>query len=162
MDGHYDTMQVCLNGHKINASYWKFEAHNRAFCPTCGDPTITACPSCEGQIKGQFYIKSVGRPVALGSVRLPSFCHACGVAYPWHVSKIAAAIENLGVEGLPEADVQEIERNLPDITRDTPRSQVAAARVRGLLGKAGKPIYDVAIKIISDIASASAKSHLGL
>jgi hypothetical protein len=83
------------------------------------------------------------------------------MSYPWQVSRVASAIELLRLEGLPEPDVQEIERNLRDITRDTPGSQVAALRVRQMLIKAGKPVYDVAIKIVADIASATVKRHLG-
>ena len=58
--------------------------------------------------------------------------------------------------------MQEIERNLPDITRDTPRSQVAATRVRNALRKAGKAIYDMGVKVIGDIAAATARSYLRL
>lgn len=157
----YDTMQVCIHGHRINSLARGQPEFNKAFCPDCGEPTITTCPECATPIKGRY--------IARGFVTLPPppppvrpFCDACGMAYPWQVSRVAAAIELLRLEGIPEADVQDIERNLPDITRDTPRSQVAAKRVRLMLGKAGKPIYDVAIKIVADVASASVKPRLGL
>jgi len=93
---------------------------------------------------------------------VPSFCDACDMAYPWQVSRVANAVELLHLEGVADADVQEIEKNLPDITRDTPRSQVAAARVRKALGKVAKPVYDMGIKVIGDIATATAKSYLGI
>jgi len=84
------------------------------------------------------------------------------MAHPWQVSRVANALEALRLQGVDESDVQEVERNLPDITRDTPRTQVAALRIRKAIGKAGKPIYDVAIKVIGDVAAATAKAHLGL
>lgn len=158
-DGTYDTMQACLNGHCINSSYGNYPSNNKAFCSDCGEPTITACPVCRAHIKGFYHLD--GFPLA-AEAPVPAFCDACGMAYPWQVTKVANTLELLRLEGVAEADVQEIERNLPNITRDTPGSQVAARRVRQMLSKAGKPIYDISIKIIADVASASAKSHLGL
>lgn len=38
----------------------------------------------------------------------------------------------------------------------------AAERLKGMLGKLGKAAYDVAIKVISDVASETAKKILGL
>ena len=84
------------------------------------------------------------------------------MAFPWQVSKVANAIELLRLEGVPEADVLEIERNLPDITRETPSSQAAVLRVRKKLEKVGKPLYDIGIKVIGDIAASAAKAQLGL
>ena len=45
---------------------------------------------------------------------------------------------------------------------ETPFSQQATERLKGLLSKLGKPAYDLAIKIISDIGSATVKKMLGL
>ncbi len=158
--GRYDIMQVCMSGHCINDRYQEYPVHNRAFCPECGEPTITACPACKAPIKGDYHLP--GMLFAEGSPTAPAFCDACGMAYPWHVAGVANALEVLRLEGVDEADVQEIEKNLPDITRDTPRSQAAALRVRNALRKAGKPAYDVGVKVIGDIAAAAAKSYLGV
>jgi hypothetical protein len=85
------------------------------------------------------------------------------MAYPWQVAGVANALEVLRLQGFDEADVQEIEKNLPDVTRDTPRSQAAALRILKTLGKfVGKPAYDAGMKVIVDIAAAAAKSHLGV
>lgn len=156
-EGTYDTMQVCLGGHQINSSFQDYPQHNKAHCPDCGEPTITACQACKAPIKG--YYRGV---LPMDDDPVPSYCDACGMAYPWQVSKVANALELLSLEGVADADVKEIERNLPDITRDTPRSQVAARRIRNALGKVGKPVYDVGIKVIGDIAAATAKSYLGI
>lgn len=152
-----DTMQVCTGGHLINPNYQDYREFNKAFCPTCGEPTITACPECKAPIQSCY---RSGFPSL--EIPVPSFCDSCGMAYPWQVSRVANAIELLRLEGVADADVQEIERNLPDIMRDTPRSQAAALRIRKILGKLGKPAYDVAIKVICDITAAMTKSQLGL
>jgi hypothetical protein len=156
-EGTYDTMQVCMSGHWISSSYEDYPEFNKAFCPECGEPTTTLCPACKARIKGAY------RGVFSASEHpVPSFCDACGMAYPWQVARIANALEVLRLQGLSEAEVREVEQNLPDIARDNPRTQAAALRIRKLLGKAGKPVYDVCIKVIGDIAAATAKSHLGL
>jgi hypothetical protein len=157
-EGTYDTMQVCMSGHRINSSYRQFPEFSEAFCPDCGEPTITDCPACNARIKGYYD----SRTVSYGQPAVPAFCDSCGMAYPWQVARVANALELLRLEGVQEADIQEIERSLPDITRDTPRSQVAATRVRNWLRKAGKPVYDVGVKVVGDIAAATAKSYLGL
>jgi hypothetical protein len=36
------------------------------------------------------------------------------MAYPWQVARVANALEVLRLQGVEEADVQEIEKNLPD------------------------------------------------
>jgi hypothetical protein len=153
----YDTMQVCMNGHRITSGFEDFPEHNKAFCPDCGEPTIIACPACKSRIKGH-----LRDSFSISVPQVPSFCDTCGMAYPWKIAGVANALEVLRLAGFDEADVQEVERNLPDITRDTPRTQAAVLRVRKTLGKAGKPLYDIGVKVIGDIAVAAVKSRLGL
>src|SRR6185437_33106 len=145
-----------MSGHCITSSFHDFPQFNRAFCPDCGDPTIVKCLACGAHIKGAY------RGSFVTETPVPSFCDSCGMSHPWQVSRVANALEALRLQGVDESDVQEVERNLPDITRDTPRTQVAALRIRKAIGQAGKPIYDVAIKVIGDVAAATAKAHLGL
>jgi hypothetical protein len=63
---------------------------------------------------------------------------------------------------LNEPDAAEVKRLLPDVMRDGPQTNRAAVRFQTILAKIGKATYDVAIKIISDIASETAKKVLGL
>jgi hypothetical protein len=84
------------------------------------------------------------------------------MSYPWQIARVANALEVLRLEGLDEADVQEIKKNLPDITRPTPRSQAAALAVKKVLLRATKPLYDVCIKVVADIAAAAVKQYLEL
>jgi len=156
-EGAHDTMQVCMSGHCINSTYRQLPQFNKAFCTDCGEPTITNCLACKAPIRGLYL-----GVLSVSEVPVPAFCDACGMAYPWQVARVASAIEILRLQGIAEADVREVERNLPDITRDTPRSHAAALRVRGALTKAGKPLYDIGMKVIGDIAAATVKSYLGL
>ena len=48
------------------------------------------------------------------------------------------------------------------IVQETPFSAPAAARLKSMLAKVGKPAYDVAIKIIGDVGAATVKKMLGL
>jgi hypothetical protein len=153
----FDVAQICKNGHRITGSYLDFPEFRKAFCPQCGEPTITACPACNAPIKGSY------REVfSVAEEPVPSFCDACGMAYPWQIVRVANALELLRLRGVGETEVAEIEKNLADITRDTPRSQAAALRVRMALERAGKPIYDIGVKVIGDVAVATVKAHLGL
>ena len=47
-----DTMQVCMNGHVINAAVQNSPEFNKEFCTTCGAKTITKCPNCSSPIPG--------------------------------------------------------------------------------------------------------------
>jgi len=61
-----------------------------------------------------------------------------------------------------EAQAHEIIRLLPAIATDTPQAVGAAQRLKELLPRLGKAAYDIAIKVISDLASETAKKILGL
>ena len=96
------------------------------------------------------------------SADLPKYCIECGTAYPWQT----AAIENfMGIvrEGeLSPQDLQDLDKALPDIVRDTPKTESASLKARRILEKMGKPLYDIAIKVFTDAASETAKKTLGL
>jgi hypothetical protein len=44
---------------------------------------------------------------------------------------------------------------------DTPFTSSAVARLKGLLPKLGKSTYELAVKVIGEVASATAKKLLG-
>ena len=64
-------------------------------------------------------------------------------------------------ENLSEADATEVKTLLPDVVGDNPSTTKAAMRLKAILSKLGKGTYDVAIKVISDIASETAKKIFG-
>jgi hypothetical protein len=69
---------------------------------------------------------------------------------------------DLLLPSLDEADLGEVKRLLPDIVQDTSVTEKAAGRLQTILNKVGKATYDIAIKVISDLASETAKKVLGL
>ncbi len=149
-------MQVCLNGHHISDHARTMPEFSKQFCPQCGERTITACPECQVPIQGGY----LGFP-SLDAMPVPNNCHGCGSAYPWRQAAIASAIEVLQIEleGQDAADAAEL---VKAVSVETPRTQVAALRLKRLLPKIGKTTYDVAIKVVSDVASETAKKTLGL
>lgn len=154
----YCVMQVCENGHAINDDARGVPARNKLFCTKCGAATRTACPECSATIQGAFR-NSMGMRRARSIP--PNNCHNCGAAYPWRRVEIATAIEVLQLE-LEEDDAAQIPGLVADVATDTPRTQLAALKLKRFLPAFGKASYDVAIKVISDIASETAKKALGL
>jgi hypothetical protein len=63
---------------------------------------------------------------------------------------------------LDAEDASAVPSTVEHITEETPFTAQAATRLAGLLPKLGKPAYEAAIKIITDIGSATAKKMLGL
>lgn len=63
---------------------------------------------------------------------------------------------------LGDKDASAVPSMVEHITRETPFTVRAAQRLADLLPKLGKVAYDAAIKIITDIGSATAKRLLGL
>ena len=83
--GHYDIMQVCLNGHKISQTARKYPT-GKKFCQICGEKTITQCPDCRKDIRGEYHYDPTPGIIDLtGSTELdiPKNCINCGNAYPW-------------------------------------------------------------------------------
>lgn len=69
---------------------------------------------------------------------------------------------DLLIPSLDEADLAEVKRLLPDIAQDTSVTEKAAGRLQTILKKVGKTTYDIAIEVISDLATEAAKKFLGL
>ena len=58
---------------------------------------------------------------------------------------------------LGDAEANEVAALVPDLTSDTPKAESAALRLKPILLRLGKVGYDVAIKIITDVASETVK-----
>lgn len=152
-DSYYDTAQICLNGHVVNASSTRLPQDNKAFCEKCGAATTTACPSCGSGIRGNYYGRRVFVPLSR-----PSFCPDCGKPYPWTDSALQAAKELAQeLEGLTHEERKTLSKDLDDIVADTPRTQVAAVRLKKMLAKAGKVGAQAVRDILVDVASEAAK-----
>jgi len=157
---HYDTAQICVNGHVANDRARDYPQHNSNFCQKCGSETIMQCPDCKAEIRGEYEVEGV---ISIGAsdYHAPSFCHHCGKSYPWTTSKIEAAKELIELsEHLSETDKKALSTDLPDLIRDTPRTQVAATRFKKLAAKIGGSIASALRDIVVDVASEAAKKTI--
>ena len=92
---------------------------------------------------------------------MPWFCHNCGKPYPWTESRIQAAKELIELEDkFSDAEKIALAADLPDLIRDTPRTQVAATRFKKLAAKAAGGVASALRDIIVDVASEAAKKTI--
>src|SRR5881396_3579385 len=153
--GTYDVAQVCLNGHLANDRTQRDPQHNKAFCPQCGERTITQCPQCKAPIPGDYDI--TGLYIGSSYTR-PSFCTSCGKPFPWTERAVNSAVE-LAADAahLNPEESEQFKRDVGDLTRDTPRTPVAASRFKKVMAKAGGATAEVVKKVIAEIVSETAK-----
>jgi predicted RNA-binding Zn-ribbon protein involved in translation (DUF1610 family) len=86
-----DTMQVCVNGHVINAGSQKYPEYNKDFCTQCGAKTITQCQKCSSPIPGD--LQDTGVAVIGFHAPAPEFCQHCGEKFPW-TNKESKKVQN--------------------------------------------------------------------
>lgn len=153
----YDVMQVCLNGHQITSLAVGSPDFRRDFCKDCGAKTIMSCEVCSAQIRGRRHDS-----MSIQAPPVPKYCEDCGGAFPWQQAAIDNLTEILRDDGLDESDMAVFESALPDVIRETPKTESATLKVAKVLKGLGKPAYDVSIKVLSDLASETAKKALGL
>lgn len=154
----YDLGLVCQNGHPINAYAESQPENNRDFCEECGEEAISACPSCSTEIPGE---STVGGVFSQEPYEPPNFCGSCGEPYPWTQRRIEAAREMAQeMEGLDEEERQQLEESIEDLVRDTPRTKLAAQRVKTLLGKARGEIPSMFKETLLKVATSQAKELL--
>ncbi|UPU37491.1 DUF2321 domain-containing protein [Geomonas paludis] len=151
MEG-YDVAQVCPNGHVSNEMSVAYPDFNRDFCESCGEKTITTCPSCKKPIRGGLH-----GVFTTAEFTPPAFCRNCGQPFPWTQRGIQAAIDLATiVGGLQGEDAAQFGTSIQEVARDTAQAQVAAHRVKGLLGKVAtttaSAIRDVMVDIVSETA----------
>ena len=153
----YDVAQICLNGHVINRSFTEYPEFSRDHCAECGAATINCCQECSSPIRGSY---TEGFPSTYSS---PKFCEKCGKPYPWTNKSIQATKELAEhFDGLDETEKGEFIQSLQDVASENPRRVVATEKLRKILAKLGKDAYNVAIKVISDVATEATKKSLGL
>jgi hypothetical protein len=129
----------------------------RDFCEDCGEPTITACPSCKHEIRGAYW----GGGVSFATYVPPAFCGDCGNRFPWTTRRLEAAHEiALEAEHLSGDERKQLAESMDELVRDTPRTQVAASRVKRLAAKAGAGTANALRDILVDVASETAKKAI--
>ena len=91
--GQRDTMQVCLNGHVINADFHRHPELNKNSCERCGEETITNCvnPECGKPILGN--LRRATGFILKSQRSAPNFCPSCSEPFPWNRKKAADDFE---------------------------------------------------------------------
>lgn len=151
----YDVMQVCRNGHRITAYAQSDPGARCPFCEDCGAPTIMACENCTAAIRGHHHVPGV---VMIGFDQpAPRHCPDCGQPFPWHQAALDNLVEVLREGGVSDSDLEWVRNALPDVTKDTPRSEGAALKLRRILGQLDEPFASVAMQAAGSVLGASAR-----
>ncbi len=159
--GTYRVAEICVNGHVVTDSVDSSPELHQDFCSRCGAETATACPDCGSSIRGYYYVEGVVSP--LREFALPRFCHACGKPYPWIQTKLDAANELVEeLDDLGDDDRAILKKSLLELVQDSPKTEVAALRVKKTLRKAGAAGVETFRSILVDVLSETAKKALGL
>jgi hypothetical protein len=157
-DGHC-AAQICVNGHVITDLALRAD-DLQPFCAQCGKETFVKCAECGETIRGSMPAEEGSEPRAREYVR-PSYCPACGDAYPWTRAQLDAARDLAAeLEGLTARDREILAESLDELMADTPRASLAATRFATLVAKARGPGVQPLRQLASDFASASARPHL--
>jgi len=155
----YDTMQVCMNGHQITSYAATQPEVRQTYCSGCGAKTIDRCQNCSTPIRGYRHMPGV---FLVASTPVPKHCINCGQPYPWQEAAIENLTDLLKESGLSDDQIAEAEKALPDVIQETPKTESASLKLGKVLRAMGKPAYDITIKVVSDLASETAKKTLGL
>jgi len=157
-DSYYETAQICLNGHVINEWVHEFPAHNSKFCSECGEATTTTC-ECGAEIRGKYIVPGVfgGHSEYVP----PNYCFSCGKSFPWIEQNLAAARDLTDeLDELSHDDKEKLKNLLVDLTKDTPRTEVAKKRFTKIMSKVGADSYEALKSILVKVATEAAKSAL--
>lgn len=156
--GTYHVAEVCPNGHVSTSSADTSPELREKFCSSCGEPTMTQCPSCRAAIRGYYYVEGV---FSLSEYTPPAHCHNCGSAFPWTARKIAGAVELVEVGGgLTDSEIVQLRTDLTELTRDSPKTQVASLRFKKAMAKVGSTVAQGVRDIVVDVLSEAAKKAI--
>jgi hypothetical protein len=157
--GTYRVAQICPNGHVATTAADQNPELREAFCSQCGDATIMQCPKCNASIRGDYHVEGIfgfG-----GDYQPPAFCHNCGNAFPWTERKIASAVELVEVGAdLPAEELAQFRADLTELTKDSPKTQVASLRFKKVMGKVGNSVASGVRDIVVDVLSEAAKKAI--
>lgn len=156
--GHYDTAQICKNGHITTGYYDEYPEWRKAFCDHCGAATVTTCDGCGKKIRGD-YVSDMRLPGP--EYFAPSYCPHCGKPYPWTVAKIQAAKELFEeLEGIDANERLILGQSLDNLLTDTPKTEIAGLRFKMIMRKVGKESYDAVKTVLLDLVSEGVKRKL--
>ena len=155
-ESRYDTAQVCMNGHSINASSVGFPDHNQDYCSKCGEKTIQECQNCNSPIKGRFK-----ESLSISKYIPPSYCHNCGSAYPWTEAALEVAKQLADeFDSISAEEKETLKESLNDLVSDGPKTRLAETRFKKIMNKVGSEGYDIMKSILINVVSESVKKGL--
>ncbi len=156
--GNFLTAQVCPNGHVATSGADQNPELRERFCSKCGEPTLTNCEGCAAPIRGDFHVDGV---FSFGGIyNPPAFCHNCGDAFPWTKRRVDGAVELLQTADLSENELQQFRADLVELTKDSPKVQVASLRFKKTMTKAGSAVASGVRDIVIDVLSEAAKKAI--
>lgn len=120
---------ICENGHVIST---ESRECSKKFCSACGKPVVSTCESCGSKIPGRpVHEYEWGAPYIV-----PSYCEKCGKPYPWVTAALASTILAIREsKEFSQVEIQQIESILPDVICETPKTQLAAVRIKNAIEK---------------------------
>lgn len=154
----YETAQVCMNGHVINARAISDSERNTQFCAECGARSIMACEHCETPIRGDYIVPGV--LVISPGLPPPKRCYACGEPFPWTEAAVRATHELIDEERISSEEKDKLKQDLPDLLAETPRTQVAVVRWKRFLTQAGSGSRDLFKEVLAGVIVELAKKGL--
>lgn len=158
--GYYHVAQICINGHCITAFAEKYREECQPFCDKCGAPTIMTCPECNAMIRGDCDLPD--SCLLRHSYSVPSYCYSCGKPFPWTKSALDAMTAIIqDDEDMSAEQKTALVEILPDTISETPKSNLAAIRVKRALKSAGKYTADAIRQFTIDFACELVKKQLG-
>jgi hypothetical protein len=80
---------------------------------------------------------------------------------PERSSKVAELVQEMSGD-LSIEDGKSLPSIIENVVVDTPYTEKAAERLKGFLGKVGGSTHEIAVNLLSDVATAAAKKMLGL
>jgi len=144
------TALICLNAHPIN---WRTEdrpTFNTKFCKQCGAKTINACPQCNSPIQGTVIANSGHN---YDPRTAPAYCHECGSPYPCTAERMKAAKDIVELSTtLGAEDKAEVIDAIILTSTESPRTPVAAEKLKKYLPVIGKTAQDVITAVLSETA----------
>ena len=156
----YKTSIICKNGHLIDCNAEPQDVRSNKFCTICGSENISVCQECQTPIRGRvasFIIDTA--PYTY----VPAYCHECGKPYPWTVTALSTAAEIIEEDDSLTADeIQKLISVLPDVISETPKSNIAAIRIKKAFLKISKFTAEALKTFIIDFGCEFIKSQLGL
>lgn len=148
----YDLAQICLNGHVVNSTARLLPQHNEDRCSQCGTKTITKCPSCSSDIRGEYIHPDY--PPTNFDFKAPSYCIACGEPYPWTSERIQAAIKLADeLDGLTNTQKEQLKATIPELIKNGPSVVLAETRFKKLITKTGETGFQLMKAVLIDIVS---------